>query len=513
MNEYLEKTTGIFEVRGAAGAGKTYRLIQDINQLSKNSGKIRVISYSNAAVNEIKTRLLNENVRVSTIHSFCWELMQQISEKLVQTLYMNPHINLFKEFKANDLDSLKRVIYGEFGVERWDQEKGKLYLSHDDVINLFCESVLKIPAFRKLLATSIDYVLIDEFQDTSGPFLESLFKLESELVIGLYGDPFQTIYLNKDSIDMHKVRMDHDVTIERLTCNYRSGKELVSFFNEVREKYDGLKQVAKTLEKSEIKVFFGQQELDYQKIKEKIGELAEECTLLSGTNSLRMGLEEEDIKQSIIKMKKYFKLVAWDNVINKNNMPGEVDVLFEYTNFLFGSGYEATNAMQSLFTTESITKVGFQKIKEIKENMYIDNNVDITNLLDVGLALNSRISISKEDINHFNFKDFKAINYLYLNLENMDKDNLTIYKAKGLEFDNVILNIDTGGYSKKNWKKVNFSHSENDQRELKDVMNYLFYVGITRAKKRLFIYVNTATTGEFLSKLKTTFPNLKYIKA
>lgn len=512
MNEYLEKTTGIFEVRGAAGAGKTYRLIQDINQLSKNSGKIRVISYSNAAVNEIKTRLLNENVRVSTIHSFCWELMQQISEKLVQTLYMNPHINLFKEFKANDLDSLKRVIYGEFGVERWDQEKGKLYLSHDDVINLFCESVLKIPAFRKLLATSIDYVLIDEFQDTSGPFLESLFKLESELVIGLYGDPFQTIYLNKDSIDMHEVRMNHDVTTNHLTCNYRSGRELVGLFNEVREKYDGLKQVAKILEESEIKVFWDRQELDYQRIKEKIGNISEECVFLSATNFLRLGLEEEDIKNSIRKLKKYFNY-GWSELVDIDSIPGEANVLFEYSNFLFENGFESANAMQFLFTTESIKNVGFQRIRELRDYMYGNKKTDINILLSKGLTLKKQISEFEEHINFFDFKEFKAINYLYLNLENMDKDNLTIYKAKGLEFDNVILNIDTGGFWQKNWSKVNFNHSENDQREPEDVMNYLFYVGITRAKKRLFIYVNTATTGEFLSKLKTTFPNLEYIKA
>ncbi|WP_164928385.1 3'-5' exonuclease [Pediococcus pentosaceus] len=166
-----------------------------------------------------------------------------------------------------------------------------------------------------------------------------------------------------------------------------------------------------------------------------------------------------------------------------------------------------------MFTAESIKNVGFQRIRELRDYMYENKKTDINILLSKGLTLKKQISEFEEHINFFDFKEFKAINYLYLNLENMDKDNLTIYKAKGLEFDNVILNIDTGGFRQKNWSKVNFNHSENDQREPEDVMNYLFYVGITRAKKRLFIYVNTATTGEFLSKLKTTFPNLKYIKA
>ena len=66
---YLTKKNGIYEVRGAAGSGKTYQLTKDIRKLSLSSNSIFIISYSNAAVDELKSRLNNPVLSISTIHS------------------------------------------------------------------------------------------------------------------------------------------------------------------------------------------------------------------------------------------------------------------------------------------------------------------------------------------------------------------------------------------------------------------------------------------------------------
>src|ERR1035437_905685 len=68
-----------------AGSGKTRSLVTALNRLREKSGKrlqlngrrVGVITYTNAACDEIKSRLeFDPLVEVSTIHSFVWSLIR-----------------------------------------------------------------------------------------------------------------------------------------------------------------------------------------------------------------------------------------------------------------------------------------------------------------------------------------------------------------------------------------------------------------------------------------------------
>lgn len=85
-----DNTPFVFEA--GAGAGKTYTLIQSLkhilskygNKLKIHNQKIRCITYTNVAVQEIKERLGNTNlVIVSTIHEFLWEEIKKYQTELV----------------------------------------------------------------------------------------------------------------------------------------------------------------------------------------------------------------------------------------------------------------------------------------------------------------------------------------------------------------------------------------------------------------------------------------------
>src|SRR3989339_1728735 len=70
-----------FKVEAGPGAGKTYWLIKHLNNVLSNSKRlnpvnnIACITYTNIAVEEIKSRLDNkdEKVEISTIHSFLYK--------------------------------------------------------------------------------------------------------------------------------------------------------------------------------------------------------------------------------------------------------------------------------------------------------------------------------------------------------------------------------------------------------------------------------------------------------
>lgn len=80
-----------FCFNAGAGSGKTYSLIKTIThlvdqygeQLKKNNQRIMVITYTNAATNEIKERLgTTEVVDVSTIHERLWALIKRFKDDL-----------------------------------------------------------------------------------------------------------------------------------------------------------------------------------------------------------------------------------------------------------------------------------------------------------------------------------------------------------------------------------------------------------------------------------------------
>ena len=81
-----------FRFNAGAGAGKTYALIETlkyvtINKISaaQSPQKVACVTYTNVAVNEIKSRLGNtEVVHVSTIHERLWELIKRAQPQLLQ---------------------------------------------------------------------------------------------------------------------------------------------------------------------------------------------------------------------------------------------------------------------------------------------------------------------------------------------------------------------------------------------------------------------------------------------
>jgi superfamily I DNA/RNA helicase len=64
------------------------------------------------------------------------------------------------------------------------------------------------------------------------------------------------------------------------------------------------------------------------------------------------------------------------------------------------------------------------------------------------------------------------------------------------------LNVDTGKYYAYNWDKINFENSQTSGLTQSAKVFFLFYVGITRAKEKLVIYVNNESNSSFLEKIQ-----------
>ena len=77
-----------FLLSGGAGSGKTYTLMQVLDLIHEKNpvANIACITYTNVAVDEIKSRSPYENLRVSTIHDFLWDVIKSYQPNIKKSL-------------------------------------------------------------------------------------------------------------------------------------------------------------------------------------------------------------------------------------------------------------------------------------------------------------------------------------------------------------------------------------------------------------------------------------------
>ncbi|WP_225750127.1 ATP-dependent helicase [Streptococcus sp. Marseille-Q4154] len=241
-----------FILEGGAGSGKTYSLISIIEKISIEEPKksIVCITYTNNAVAEIKSRIINDNLWVSTIHEFIWRVIgnfqKEIKECLVELINDDAQ-NLFitpKEISSEDFISLDyfdgvRVDYAEW-YSMSITEQNKVQISHDHVLIVAEKMFSKYKKLCDILANTANYIFVDEYQDTSPLvvkiLLEHLEKSTRTNIVGFFGDSMQAIYDsgvgNIDFYGLEKIQKN---------LNRRNPQKVINLANKFRS--DGLVQI------------------------------------------------------------------------------------------------------------------------------------------------------------------------------------------------------------------------------------------------------------------------------
>lgn len=241
-----------FILEGGAGSGKTYSLISIIEKISMEEPKksIVCITYTNNAVAEVKSRIINDNLCVSTIHEFIWHVIgnfqKEIKECLVelinddaQKLFIAPKEVLGEELISLDYFDGVRVEYTEW-YSMSITEQNKVQISHDHILIVAEKMFSKYKKLCDILADTANYIFVDEYQDTSPLvvkiLLEHLEKSTRNNIVGFFGDSMQAIYDsgvgNIDSYGLEKIQKNQ---------NRRNPQKVINLANKFRS--DGLVQV------------------------------------------------------------------------------------------------------------------------------------------------------------------------------------------------------------------------------------------------------------------------------
>ncbi len=274
---------GPLAVIAGAGSGKTRMLTRKIAYLIENIGispsKILAVTFTNKAANEMKERVIqmiakqDEQPFIYTYHALCARILRQeitffnypksfnildgVDQKQILSTIYKAHNIQSKSLSTNSMleyishNKVLNILPNEkLSDAKKDHEKLRALVYHDyqnellriksldfDDLIIFVHKLFKEnPSARTKWGNTFDYVLVDEFQDTSYMQYEIIQTLAAKNNITIVGDPDQTIYTWRwADVDLIN-NFSHyfkGAKIIKLEQNYRSTKNILKAANQL----------------------------------------------------------------------------------------------------------------------------------------------------------------------------------------------------------------------------------------------------------------------------------------
>ena len=265
-----------FFMFAGAGSGKTRSLINALEYLDCVSGthlaehgkQVAVITYTNAACDEISRRLQYKPIfHVSTIHSFLWEIIKNFQRDIKAWVQASIETEIeelqlkqssgrggkaaekraeriaARNERLERIKSIKRFSYNPNG-----ENLGIDSLSHDEVVKIGSEFIASEPSMQQVLVSKYPVFMIDESQDTKKELVDAILRVyekhKSHWVIGMFGDTMQKIYT--DGKDCLEEAVPKEWAFPVKVMNHRSAKRIVSLANTIRKSVDAKEQRPRT---------------------------------------------------------------------------------------------------------------------------------------------------------------------------------------------------------------------------------------------------------------------------
>lgn len=266
-----------FFLFAGAGSGKTRSLVKAIarardvysRRLAITRQKIGVITYTNAACDEIQRRLdYDARIDVSTIHAFAWALISGYNTDIREWLRTDLASRLSAlegeiakakntatkthQERIRSAASIRRRLSGleevtSFIYSPTGDNRTRDSLNHSEVIAITSAFLTSKPTLGQLLVSKYPVLLIDESQDTNRHLMDALLSVQAahaqRLCMGLFGDTMQRIYSDG------KVGLGEGLSgweFPRKEMNHRCPHRVVELINRIRSDVDETRQRARS---------------------------------------------------------------------------------------------------------------------------------------------------------------------------------------------------------------------------------------------------------------------------
>lgn len=522
-----------FKVTAGPGAGKTHWLINHIKNVLAHSdrlgkcGKIACITYTNVGVDTIVRRLglATKGVEVCTIHSFFYnnivkpylwliavdegfnldllkgeddrfdlsyptlEAIKKENNQLYATdVFLKLAIRNARwridehgEIVCKPKHAMKANVRGTFLSSKTylaykKQAWAKGLMHYDDVIYFAYRLFERIPFIQEVIARKFPFLFIDEFQD-SHPIQVGLIKKLSERgsIIGVIGDPAQSIYqfLGADVTQFNTFTLPH-LQEYVISGNRRSTIKIVDFLNSIRR---DLQQVPHRTVQGEVPVLLVGSHIDnYQKVQEIV---ETDVYALSydnlNANSLKKMMNANAQDKHLI-----------DNIIDLNEE--RKTVVATYIKALeHAKAKKFKKAFDLLARLDVDIKDAVVKIHRLLSS-YDDISkmslYEFYDYLNITFGLSMATLKKGQAQTFYNSHQYSQL-AMCVNHEDDDGIQRTIHKAKGDEFDNVMVCLGDE-------KALDFFLQPD---LLNNESHRVYYVAASRAKERLFFSIPLLSNG------------------
>ena len=551
QKEAVKKTKGPLIILAGAGSGKTRVLVSKVIYLIKNHNinpsNILMITFTNKAAKEMKKRInlilksKNKLGFIGTFHSLCARILRIDGSKLgIENRYIiydesdqlkvikkiikeNSFTEFTPSYALNRISSAKNEMISpsnflKFFSDHRSKDIAIIYSKYQKILLKnaaldFDDLLLKtIELFQKSAATLTKYqniykfVLVDEFQDTNlvQYVLTKLLAIKNKNIT-VVGDFSQSIYSwrGADIKNLEKFKNDFpQTTIFKLEKNYRSTQIILDFAHEIilKNKTHPILHLTAENERGEEILFF---EADNEQeegifIVNEIRRLLENnvsqsIALLYRTNAQSRVLEEVflhfSMPYTLIGGVRFYERREIKDIIsyirlfinpNEQLSKDRIVKLGKRKWEKFKTLYDLLkNKVQTLPTEQIINKVfentGYLEFFDEKDPEDFSRLENIKELKSVAIRFPNVINFLEQ---------VALVESEYFESEKRHPNEegiklMTLHQSKGLEFDTVFITGVEEGLLPHSRSIEDFFQLEEERR--------LFYVGITRARQRLYI--------------------------
>lgn len=535
-------------ILAGAGSGKTrvltYRTAYLIQYMDVPSESIALLTFTNKAAEEMRERVKKLGCKTKTLgfagtfHTFCAKLLREYGTNVS----INPNYVIFdsddseatmkkvmkememdtKEYKPamflsiigkmkNDLVSITEAettagdYFRRMVVKVWKAYQDKLKKNNAvDFDDLLVKTValLKIERVRKEVNEKLQWILVDEYQDTN----RAQFELTKQLAgkrqnITAVGDAAQAIYSFRgaDYRNLVLFKTEYPKTaMVSLPTNYRSTQNILdTAYGVISHNTSHPTLHLETTEGAGEKVDFFEAADERDEAKYVVEQaralsfLEKSVAILYRTNAQSRALEDElmrrDIPYKLVGGLRFYNraeikdLVAYLRVLNnieEEISRGRIEKMGKrraevFYKWLLNLSPEKKKENPGQLLKEIISTVGFLERFDERDEEDIPRIENIGELLAVASDFeNVEMFLESAALSESEIKQHRSNAKITL---------MTVHAAKGLEFDNVfVVGLEEGL----------FPHSRSllsGEKEEIEEERRLMYVAMTRAKKKLTI--------------------------
>jgi DNA helicase-2/ATP-dependent DNA helicase PcrA len=516
-----------FLLSGGAGSGKTYTLMQTIEDVFSNNPKasIACITYTNVAADEIKKRSPYKKLHVSTIHDFLWMIIKIFPKPLKDSFFALIEAEKQTEgggIRFSDETEINKNSFAKIEYRNYRKlEEG--IISHDDLIKIALYMFSHYSLLSIIICDKFDYIFVDEYQDTDkkviGIFLDCIYEkaTKKKFCIGFFGDKMQSIYDDKGVGDIQKYIDEGVVTEIFKQDNYRCSRIVISLINKIRD--DEIKQKPSlrdgdgnilNKEGSVSFLYSNQTDFDLNSMKSSSFFSGWDFNDHQKTKVLFLTHRLIAIRYGFAELLKAYSTFSYTDNLTGN----ETDVLAShllkiggaiynfnkkrYSTLIMGLQYKITSHQKKVDLSKFLNGVSNSPSKTIGETI---DEFDRNGVVKLDDRINEYIKEKADLANLVKSLPFSQLSAYYEYYNDLSPYS-TQHGIKGAEFDNVLIILDNG-----KWNKYNFQYyfeKTPDKESIIDRTKKLFYVCCSRAKNNLVVYAYRPSP-DFINSSKSVF--------